>query len=229
MAKYRLAESLATLREQIDDESPNRRKSSDGWIGDLAHQKSKSEHNPDKSGVVRAMDITHDPLHGVDNNLLVERLKDSQDDRIMYIIWNGRIMSGTGQSNKAWVWRKYNGKNPHNKHFHVSVKPGKIADDKRQWDLTGAFDLAFTGAPETQDEFPILVQGNIGPYVKKAQVLLIEKGFGKHLGRWGADGKFGGGTLDAVVAFQKKNGLSPDGKIGDYTWEKLNSKPANPN
>jgi hypothetical protein len=45
------------LRDQIDTWYPDRRSTSDGWIGDARHSASKSDHNPDKSGVVRAIDI----------------------------------------------------------------------------------------------------------------------------------------------------------------------------
>lgn len=35
------------------------------------------------------------------------------------------------------------------------------------------------------------------------------------------DGKIGPGTKDAVKAFQRDHGLSPDGVVGRQTWEKL--------
>lgn len=36
-----------------------------------------------------------------------------------------------------------------------------------------------------------------------------------------ADGKFGEITREAVIAFQKNNGLEPDGIVGKNTWAKL--------
>jgi hypothetical protein len=45
------------LRDQIDTWFPDRSTASDGWMGDSRHSASKSDHNPDKSGVVRAIDI----------------------------------------------------------------------------------------------------------------------------------------------------------------------------
>lgn len=39
------------------------------------------------------------------------------------------------------------------------------------------------------------------------------------------DGKFGKNTEDAVVAFQKKNGLVADGIVGDNTWSALLKTP----
>lgn len=44
------------------------------------------------------------------------------------------------------------------------------------------------------------------------------------LGLKPADGIFGNNTHNAVVAFQRKNGLTPDGVVGPKTWEKLLSK-----
>jgi len=37
------------LRDQIDTWYPDRRSTSDGWIGDARHSATKSDHNPDKS------------------------------------------------------------------------------------------------------------------------------------------------------------------------------------
>src|SRR5690606_29069239 len=56
---YYLAPSLVKLRDLINQNWPNRDKSSDGWIGDPSHQARKSDHNPDYSagGVVRAIDV----------------------------------------------------------------------------------------------------------------------------------------------------------------------------
>lgn len=55
--------------------------------------------------------------------------------------------------------------------------------------------------------------------VRKVQARLIEKGYS--CGSCGADAIFGNGTYNAVIAFQKANGLSPDGIVGPKTWAKL--------
>lgn len=64
-----------------------------------------------------------------------------------------------------------------------------------------------------------LEYGMTGDDVKKAQELLIAKGYS--VGADGADGDFGQNTYYAVVAFQKANGLDADGIIGANTWVKL--------
>src|SRR5215470_17886646 len=100
---WRVARSLLTLRDQVNRMAPDRDKSSDGTIGDERHQTTKSEHNPDANGVVRAMDITHDPAHGVDARKLAEALVASRDTRILYLISNGQIVSSVV---KPWIWRR---------------------------------------------------------------------------------------------------------------------------
>lgn len=71
---------------------------------------------------------------------------------------------------------------------------------------------------------PTLMQGNTGEYVKKLQTYLINIGYS--CGNSGADGTFGTGTYNAVVAFQKKNGLNADGIVGGNTWKALTSPDA---
>jgi hypothetical protein len=99
---WRPAKSLLTLRDQIDKISPGRDKSSDVTIGDKAHQKRKSDHNPNEDGVVTAMDITNDPKHGIDAGALAEMLRISQDSRIKYVISNRKIFSS---QTSPWKWR----------------------------------------------------------------------------------------------------------------------------
>jgi hypothetical protein len=130
----RIAKSLDTLRAQVNAAYPNRSKSSDGWIGDAAHRARKSDHNPNQAGVVQALDITHDPAHGLDAGKLADALLASHDERIKYIISNRRI----GYSSD-WKWRPYSGTNAHTQHCHVSVKDAPILhDDPRRWSAVGA-------------------------------------------------------------------------------------------
>lgn len=129
--KWRTAKSLVKLGEQVDAAAPERKKSHDGTIGDTAHQARKSDHNPNDQGVVTARDFTHDPAGGCDCQALAEKLVASKDPRVKYIIWRGRIISSKQQ---PWVWRKYNGANPHMAHLHVSVDAdSKLYDDERPW------------------------------------------------------------------------------------------------
>lgn len=73
--------------------------------------------------------------------------------------------------------------------------------------------------PEVPDIYPMLSIGNYNEYVKKAQQILISKGYS--VGPDGADGAFGINTYYAVKNFQEDNGLEVDGVIGDNTWAAL--------
>ncbi|MFY7832437.1 MAG: peptidoglycan-binding domain-containing protein, partial [Pseudanabaena sp.] len=63
----------------------------------------------------------------------------------------------------------------------------------------------------------ILRQGSKGSAVAELQQLLQSKGF--YSGK--IDGDFGAGTTNAVLKFQKENGLVPDGIVGSSSWAKL--------
>ena len=131
----RIAKSLDTLRRQVNSRWPGRDKSSDGWIGDAAHKASKSDHNPNAAGVVQALDLTHDPAHGIDARKLAEMLVASRDPRIKYIISNAEIVSARVQ---PWRWRPYSGVNAHRHHVHVSVDDDpSFYDDAQPWMLDG--------------------------------------------------------------------------------------------
>lgn len=138
---WRVAESLATLRAQINAAYPGRSKASDGTIGDDRHRTRASDHNAHISdggmGIVTAFDITHDPAQGCDAGAIAALLHASRDPRIKYIIWNRRIANSSPiGAAPAWAWRAYTGANPHDKHCHLSVKASKpLYDDGAAWPL----------------------------------------------------------------------------------------------
>jgi len=127
----KLCKAGQQLRLQIDDSYIDRDKSSDGWIGNLAHSFNRSDHNPDAAGIVRAIDIDRD-LSGKAKPDLMPYLADQirlaakrGDKRISYVIFAGRIAS----SRMGWRWRKYSGINPHTKHCHISFTKKGDSDD----------------------------------------------------------------------------------------------------
>lgn len=67
--------------------------------------------------------------------------------------------------------------------------------------------------------YPTIKVGSKGSDVKKAQQLLIAKGYS--CGAAGADGDFGAATYNAVKKFQAANGLEADGIVGAKTWAAL--------
>ena len=66
-------------------------------------------------------------------------------------------------------------------------------------------------------EAAVLRQGSSGGEVKEVQRRL--KLWGYYKGN--VDGVFGSGTKSAVIAFQKKNGLTADGVVGKATYQAL--------
>ena len=123
------------LRDQIDTWYPDRRSTSDGWIGDARHSASKSDHNPDeRSGfVVRAVDVDSrlDSSEGISIYLADQIRKCAKTDkRISYVIHNGKIASRI----LNYKWRTYRGFNKHIKHIHISFT--KLGDkDGREFDI----------------------------------------------------------------------------------------------
>jgi lysozyme family protein len=154
---WRVAKSLQVLRDQVNAAHPRRRKENDGTIGDAAHRARTSDHNPwvkdGAVGVVTALDITHDPAHGVDTYAMAETLRRNRDRRVKYVISNRRIFSSQLH---AWEWHPYTGANPHDRHVHISVLPDKaLYDDRTPWNLH----RAVTGeAPARPEEFNFVVQ-----------------------------------------------------------------------
>ena len=135
MAK--LCKAGQQLREQIDDDYPERDRKSDGWVADARHRaKGNSDHLPDKNGIVRAIDIDADlSAHKEEAYALVEKIRKCAkrgDKRIKYIIFDGKIMSPI----LNWKRRKYRGANPHRSHFHISFTT--LGDNDGSWfDLEG--------------------------------------------------------------------------------------------
>ena len=115
--------AVAVLR-QATALRPLRKKLSDGLLPSVAHQKQNpnSDHN---TGL--AVDITHDPAHGIDCAEMFERLK--EDRRVEYLIYNSKIWS---KSKSAQGNRKYLGQNKHEKHLHISIK-AEFSQDTSPW------------------------------------------------------------------------------------------------
>ncbi|WP_174843491.1 hypothetical protein [Thalassococcus sp. S3] len=144
---WRVAQSLLTLRAQVDAACPNRNRDSDGTIGDAAHCPGPSDHCPnirhDGVGIVTALDLTHDPEVGCDMGRLMAALVAARDRRIKYLIYDRRIVSSYPVDDQpAWIWRPYSGSNPHARHAHISVLAEvALFDDDALWSI-GALGLS---------------------------------------------------------------------------------------
>lgn len=92
------------------------------------------------------------------------------------------------------------------------------------WGVPACIDGVVSPTPSTPpaaDAKPTLRRGSTGAFVTLAQTKLIQKGY--DCGSYGVDGQFGAATEKAVKAFQKDNGLTVDGVIGQKTWAALDS------
>jgi hypothetical protein len=126
---WKLSKAAIQLREQIDDNYPERDKRSDGSIGDFRHSKTVSDHNPDSNGWVRALDIDANlNAHKSEMAYLANQLRQNarRDKRISYIIYNSKMAS----PKSLWKWVKYRGINPHKSHIHISFKKKADTDGR---------------------------------------------------------------------------------------------------
>lgn len=207
----RRSRATAQLRAEVNSRWPNRKTSSDGWLGDKAHAARKSDHNPNSRGVVQAEDITDDLEIAQTLWLYFLALR---DDRMKYMIWDKRMVSSYPTSKyKAWEVRPYNGSNPHKTHIHISVQDSPyLYDDMSRWGI------AKTGPVEGELE---MRNGWSGPAVKVIQNCLINEakvaGRKKPLEQFGADGHYGGETEEAVRIYQNAAKIPATGIVDGIT------------
>ena len=99
-------------------------------------------------------------------------------------------------------------------HCSVEVKKEKLS----------AYPWSHYGIPKGMGgDVPVshktIKKGSTGPDVVECQEDLIKLGY--DLSPYGADGKFGAKTEEAVKQFQTSVGLKADGIVGPKTWEEL--------
>jgi hypothetical protein len=128
--KPRLSKALIQLREQADDSYPDRKRDSDGTLGDARHQVRKSDHNADPvTGYVRALDLDVDFDKSANTAAYIAdqiRTLAKSDKRIAYVIFDRKIAS----ARSLWRWKKYTGVNPHTSHIHISFTKAGDTDSK---------------------------------------------------------------------------------------------------
>lgn len=106
----------------------------------------------------------------------------------------------------------------------ASTQKGVITSSiqNKKWVEWGELKLVEYGGDEPiPDKKPTLKKGDSGAYVTLAQTKLLNNGY--DLGKYGADGKFGTMTEEAVKRFQADHGLTTDGVIGTSTWDALDN------
>jgi hypothetical protein len=177
--EWKVVPNLEEARHQLDEEFPHRDHESDGGIGNEAHARETSSHNPDKSGSaewkdgdskneVRARDFDKDlkdPSVTMEMvvQLWVKLARAGVLWWVRYIIFNGRIW----HKRDGFKTRTYTGKNKHDKHVHVNSDFTQKADEVTgtNWRLK---DLRKKPAPSKPAPKPsvaktLRVDGNLGP------------------------------------------------------------------
>lgn len=145
MAGWKLAPCLQQFWNEVDAIAPGRDRSSDGSIGDAAHQAGDSDHNPDDNGFVCAVDTDEDTrapvtMWDIVNYLIGECRKPNNvgldRGRANYFIYERTIWRADG----GWQPEPYTGANPHDKHMHLSCEHDlTYVNDTRPWGLAERF------------------------------------------------------------------------------------------
>jgi hypothetical protein len=142
----RLAQSLETLRDEVNAWAPRRSKASDGWLGDPAHQARASRHNANRYSVVTALDLTHDPAGGCDIHAIARRLVRDPHPELAYVISNGQV----AKRSAGFQWQPYTGENAHRLHAHFAVGQGPDSDPLPPYDSMLSWGVSLT--PEQGDD-----------------------------------------------------------------------------
>jgi hypothetical protein len=217
-----LTRGLTTVRAEFNAVFPGRDKTSDGSVGDLAHQGGPSGHNPDRTGnaeyrdgdakdEVRAIDIDRDLIPGSTTDwmerviqYLVTRGRAGAYLPFRYLIYKGRIWNRSD----GWLTRTYTGQNKHDKHAHASGDYTQTADE---W--TGSLNLASLrentkGGPEMRVD-----KGDSGDQVTFWQYILRD--LGHYEGEM--DGDYGPQMEAAVNRFRALSKAGPLDFISGWT------------
>lgn len=226
MTQPRLADSLVTLRNEVDARYPMRNKDSDGWIGNEAHQATASDHNPNADGVVCAIDLTNDPASGADMAVIAERLRNLRHPDVKYVIrhWDRQMFSAyEAHGVPPFTWRDYSGAAA--RELHVSVGRGRDGQSVEPYDDTTSWFAPVdaptppqTSQPNDPPFFwtvrhPMLRGSSIG----WAQRVLID-GCEQDLGATGADGIYGPLTAAGIGNLQRQFSIADDEIVGPQTW-----------
>jgi hypothetical protein len=137
-----LNNALTTFRNEVNAAYPLRDKTSDGTIGDEAHQGGSSDHNPDSDESVDAWDMDVEVNgKGAAYSADVEELKDCFEAHEAAQYWiHNRIIANRDD---GWARRSYSGSNPHDKHVHWNSRSSH-EDSTKPWGVD---------QPMTRDEF----------------------------------------------------------------------------
>lgn len=147
MASWTLTRGLQNLRAQVDAAFPDRDKTSDGTIGDAAHQAETSGHNPDDTAgsrpewngdpdstpEVRAWDMDSDLRAApATAQQVVDHIRalPGVGSVLRYMIYNRHIY----RASNGWAPEAYTGASAHTEHIHFSGQFTQAADNNTTFD-----------------------------------------------------------------------------------------------
>ena len=234
---------LTSWRKAINDEFTNRKKTSDGTIGDVVHRlESFSEHNPDADGSVDAYDMdvnlfgsnndtgTADELEAIE----VLKAKFQADPGSQLWIHNRQIAN---RDIGNWQRRDYSGPNDHKHHVHWQSRQSRERNTFAG-NLDGVVDAINEPEPQGNDGGTM---GRSGPkgigsapawpykesfyfkgtshprysaYVKAWQRQMAKRGW-----RVVIDGYYGPKSVEVATKFQREKHLKADGLLGPDTFQ----------
>jgi hypothetical protein len=232
LASWRLARALQVLNAEIQRAHPG----TTVWsIGDSDHADRPSDHNPNASGVVCAIDVLGNA--GLDLGDFAAHLVAHPHPAIKYVIYRRRIWS---RARASEGWRPYSGSNPHDTHVHASVGVGPDGKSTGPYDNQSPWGIADLGTAPSKPSKPstpstdwttalvadlsTVKSGSRGSAVRRVQGLILAYGgtpAAKLKAAGGLDGICGPGTVAAVKLFQKAKSLAQDGITGPKTWTRL--------
>lgn len=189
MASWILTLGLQNLRSQINAWAPDRDHTSDGTIGDAAHQAEVSGHNPDdtpgsrpewnsdpdSTPEVRALDIDVDFRNGATAQELVDHIVGLKPSSVLrYVIYNRRIY----EASNGWKSRTYTGESAHTEHIHFSGAYSQASDNNTTYNYRlEDIPVALTSADKTwiQQQIAASVSATVAALTRQTQLLGPDK------------------------------------------------------